>query len=676
MSATSSVSSGRAASMARRQALSQGKGALPPPSERTRSGFRDARLAATAAAPAALPVAAAPAGGAAAAPTASAASAPPAPGAMASPAAAPGATAPAIPPGTSGRFLLRQRRMQLAQGKAGLLAARAAASAGAPSTGAAVAQTAGSVAAASAAAGQVAAASARELARARRAQMAARGRGDAAPAAPSRPPRRGELSYAPKVIASPTQSGQRVTGLRIGRGPQVTGDERGVGMPVSGTQYLAEGAARPAPAKVGQMRTAGGRIVSGTLVRSRVAITGDEAAGRIAVTGESDGDPGEDVTPGRSETRVASPQFPRGATPHGATVFGLHLGRSLRGAAPAPRAALETTLKMLPITGTAVGRSSRVTGDEDGACRAITGDQYASPAAAASACGGRGGGTAPAEHLGASRRDPVTGAKVTESLSWSGQRITGPDIEHRPAVTGDEPGSCATVTGTPYQGPATAFGWCDPRQAQAMAQRQLRQPASLPVTGDVPRPDDAVTGTERGADRAVTGTPYFRAEPAAAADDGDRLTRIAQSFSVLSPQRQAQLSARRSDEPAIAGARITGSFAVGQGKVTGSVEFQFRPRQAKEEGAKRPRITGEGRTEGPSITGDAWAANPRVTGTEGAFAAERNPSERAGKPHAFASAGLFKSKGHHEEPRQIVTGMIGWTAKSAAKVTLSGGAQG
>ncbi|MCS7100511.1 MAG: hypothetical protein NZL99_02315, partial [Burkholderiaceae bacterium] len=117
------------------------------------------------------------------------------------------------------------------------------------------------------------------------------------------------------------------------------------------------------------------------------------------------------------------------------------------------------------------------------------------------------------------------------------------------------------------------------------------------------------------------------------------------------------------------------SFAVGSGKVTGNVEFLHRSRAAGAE-AKRPRITGEGRTEGPPITGDAWTANPRVTGTEGYIAAERNPSERAGKPHAFASARLFKDKGHHQEPRQIVTGMVGWTPKSAAKVTLSGGAQG
>ncbi|MCL6645745.1 MAG: hypothetical protein K6U88_12380, partial [Dehalococcoidia bacterium] len=38
------VATGRAASQARRRALSQGKAALPPPSERVRTGFREAAL--------------------------------------------------------------------------------------------------------------------------------------------------------------------------------------------------------------------------------------------------------------------------------------------------------------------------------------------------------------------------------------------------------------------------------------------------------------------------------------------------------------------------------------------------------------------------------------------------------------------------------------------------------
>jgi hypothetical protein len=606
--------SGRAASMARRKALAQGKTALPPPRERSRTGFREAALPAEA-------IAAAPVG----APAPAVASAPP------PPAPAPSQAAP--PPG--GRALLKWRRQQLARGKAGLP----------PSPP-------------QRQAGRSAAEPAREVT-----PPAATAAAAAAP--------RGELAYPAKAFASPTQRGLRVTGVRIGPGTQVTGADAGAAIPVSGTQYAAQNQAeRGAPPKIGWMRTDGGRIVSGTLVRSRVRITGDEAGEGKPITGEVDGRAEDDLTE-RGE-RSFGAQFPRRAEPHGASVFGVHLGRA--GARSRERTArpIEVTASGLPVTGTAVGRSARVTGDEDGACREITGDQYATPASHASACGGTGGGTAAPEHLGAARPDPVTGAKVVARFTWRGLRVTGPDVEHRPPVTGDEPGSCAPVTGTPYQGPATAESWCAPEQAQQMRARQMREAGTPAISGDVPRNAGGVTGTERGAERGVTGTPYYGAERGTDGD-ADALARIDRAFTVRSPQRQAQLEARGAT--AAAEPRITGSFAVGQGKVTGNVEFLHRTRLAADD-AKRPRITGEGRTEGPAITGDAWRSNPRVTGTEGFVAVERNPSERAGKPHAFASARLFKDKGHHQEPRQIVTGMVGWTPKSAAKVTLSGGAQG
>jgi hypothetical protein len=55
---------------------------------------------------------------------------------------------------------------------------------------------------------------------------------------------------------------------------------------------------------------------------------------------------------------------------------------------------------------------------------------------------------------------------------------------------------------------------------------------------------------------------------------------------------------------------------------------------------------------------------------------ERNASERAGKPQAFSGAMRFKAEANQEEPKQLVTGMFGWSSKSGAKVTLSGGAHG
>jgi len=157
------------------------------------------------------------------------------------------------------------------------------------------------------------------------------------------------------------------------------------------------------------------------------------------------------------------------------------------------------------------------------------------------------------------------------------------------------------------------------------------------------------------------------AEPVAAID---------QRFSVVSPQRKAQISASRNGVEKNNG-RVTGSFAIGQDKITGNKEFLFRPRGiANGDGrAGHAQLTGEGRTEGRRITGDAWSQHTNVTGTEGVTAAGRNPSERTGEPKSFAGSGRFKAAAKHEDPKQLVTGMF-YFSKTGAKVTLSGGAQG
>jgi len=123
---------------------------------------------------------------------------------------------------------------------------------------------------------------------------------------------------------------------------------------------------------------------------------------------------------------------------------------------------------------------------------------------------------------------------------------------------------------------------------------------------------------------------------------------------------------------------ITGSFAVGEGMVTGNNEFLYRPRSNRE--TEQREVTGEGRTDGRTITGAAaaWTTHDRVTGTEGYIAAGRNPTERGGKPHSWAGAVKFRDLATPGGPRQIqnVTGLSGWSLKAAARVTLSGGAQG
>ncbi len=525
--------------------------------------------------------------------------------------------------------------------------------------------------------------------------LSQRGRGDQPPAPPSRLPRQGTLDYAPKVTQSTTHGGQTVTGSRIGRGTQVTGDEPGAQLPVSGTQYIGASGGPPARSggpKVGLSRTVGGRIVSGTLVRSKVQVTGDERGASITITGEAEQGADDDVTPRSADGAYAASQFSRQVDPHGQSVFGTNLGKSVRSFGSRERtrsAPIESTQNGLAITGSAVGRGGRVTGDEDGVCRHVTGNQYLTPAGSQAECGGSGGGTAPATQLGAFRRDPVTGAKVSVAQTWGQQRLTGSNVEHDPRVTGDAAGSCATITGTSYQGPSTVHGWCDPDAAAAAEDRQTRRPALSLVTGDVPTPSDNVSGIGRGAAREVTGSPYFRAPaPASARGSENPIAGLDSRFSVSSPQRTAHLRARAAQETLAPqgqsgnqsspkGSPITGSFAIGDDRVTGNSEFHFRSRSAGDASAAaaRLKLTGEGRTQGTPVSGASWSEQSNVTGTEGTTAANRNPSERAGKPLTFSGARRFKTLAKHEESKQLVTGLLGWSGKTAAKVTLTGGAQ-
>ena len=661
--------------------MSQGKAALPRATERVRTGDRTAALPTptVVAAPSsqALPSNSEPVTQASTSPSR----------AIAAP------TQSFAQASQSGRALSMLRRQQLSGGKTTLNAARNA------STHTSVTVPPGSrppaaptMAAATSTArfqgsGVNGVGSGHDQARARRALMSQQGRGDKPAALPSRPARQGKLDYAPKVTASTTHGGQIVTGSRIGRGSQVTGDEPGTHLPVSGTQYIGASDGPPVRSggpKVGLARTAGGSIVSGTLVRSKVSVTGDERGGRIAITGEAEQNLDDDVTPRASDSAHVSSQFNRQVDPHGHSVFGTNLGRSANSLGSRVRTRelpIESTENGLPITGSAVGRGGRVTGDENGVCRQVTGNQYLTPASSQAECGGSGGGTAPAVQLGAARRDPVTGAKVSVAQTWGQQRLTGTHVEHNPRVSGDAAGSCSIITGTPYQGPATVHGWCDPATASTAEDRLPRRAATAAISGDVPRHSDSVTGTHRGAAREVTGSAYFRESadaPATGADEG--LAGVNARFSIASPQRTAQLRARAaqaSPDTAAASSPITGSFAIASGRVTGNAEFNFRPRGAadKEAPAARSKLTGEGREQGTRVSGWSWTEQSNVTGVDGSNAVERNPSERAGKAQAFSGARKFKTLAKREETKQLVTGLAGWSGKTAARVTLSGGAQ-
>jgi hypothetical protein len=562
--------------------------------------------------------------------------------------------------------------------------------------------------------------SGRDLARAVREERSRNGGANqpkSAPAGRVRSKARGAEDTPWKVGVSETTHGQQVTGTMVGRSASVTGDEPSTCRTITGTEYLGADIFQsfcniqpsPAPRKVGTSATSHGRSVTGTEVGRGTRVTGDEPGSCKNVTGTEYVGAGQFQSFCGTEPAPSPAKVARSESRGGKPVTGAAVGRSStvtgdepgadreltgtqyqqRGNGKAPqKAPVTSTLRGGSVTGTRVDRNTRVTGDEPGSCRIVTGDEYIGKDQYAAFCK-----TTP----------PPEAPKVGLSRSFKNRLITGTQTGRSERVTGDEPGTCKAVTGTPYAGVEQYQGYCAPDQ-QSMAtarSRRLRMTPGPSMTGQQPGINGRLTGAERGACEAVTGTPYVgsdqyaqacEAAPSGSPDfpqslDGTPWT----SFSVVSPARaahQARQSAGITGSPYEQG-HITGPFGMGEGKITGTEQFRFGPSsdqmipEAAEpaapievEGRVKPRITGEGMDSGLRITGDDWDRGERITGTEGTSAVRRNPSRRGG-PMMSAMPALQEGKRNEElvEPQSKITGSSGATERGAL-ITVSGGARG
>lgn len=471
---------------------------------------------------------------------------------------------------------------------------------------------------------------------------------------PSRP--------AEKVRVTATSHGNRVTGNEVGRSEKVTGDEPGTCKLVTGTEYVSAnqassycGVVPSTPRKVGTSHTAAGQSVSGVMVGRSEKVTGDESGSGLQLTGDQYLGM-EPPAPGRAPTKVATLHTLRGTG-----ITGTHVGRSDQvtgdepgscriitgdeyigtqqyeqfcGARPAPEPAkvgFSVTNRAQVVSGTRTGRSSNVTGDEAGTCKAVTGTPYAGLEQASDYC-------ATAQVRRVRERTPVRGSN----------RMSGIQPGIGGVMTGAERGACEDVTGTPYVG--------TDQQIQACG-------AAAVGDADFPQP---LEGTQ----------PW-------------------QQFSVQSPARAAQqVRERRGGVTGTSydqGSRITGPFDMAGGKVTGTEQFRSDRRgsqlsrgpvmapaaqvaPAQEPARPVSRVTGEGISAGLKITGDDWDRGERVTGTEGASARRRNPT-RPGGPMTAMPGAQPKRNEAVPEPVSRVTGSSGNT-HAGSLITVSGGARG
>ncbi|MBU2768849.1 transcriptional initiation protein Tat, partial [Acidithiobacillus ferrivorans] len=213
--------------------------------------------------------------------------------------------------------------------------------------------------------------SGRDAAQMRRDALCQQGRGDQPACRPSGRIRQKPAAPA-KVEQGTTLSGTPVTGTQVERSTRVTGTEPGSCRAITGTEYigieqygtLCAAIPEPAPAKVGVGRTARGQSVSGAEIGRSVKVTGDEHGSCKAVTGT------EYLSADKFESFCAT-----------------------RPALTPAKVGVAATEAGQRVSGTEVGRSARVTGDEPGSCRKLTGSQYYQPESFGSLC--RDGGSAP-----------------------------------------------------------------------------------------------------------------------------------------------------------------------------------------------------------------------------------------------------------------------------------------
>ncbi|MEW6118836.1 MAG: CsoS2 family carboxysome shell protein [Pseudomonadota bacterium] len=533
-------------------------------------------------------------------------------------------------------------------------------------------------------------------ARLRRIEQSMRGRGDAAPCRPC-----GRVRPEPaKVEIGTTLSGSTVTGNQVERTSRVTGNEAGSCRTVTGTEYvgaeqygdLCGTLPEPSPAKVGASSTSRGRRVTGTEVGRSTRVTGDEHGTCKRVTGteylaaEQVGEfcgtapepRPEKVSAGMTEKRqtvtgtdlnrkvhVTGGEHGAQRTITGTAYADAAASRNGEGNAPKKVETSHTSAGAM-VSGTRVGRSSSLTGVEQGACKRVTGTDYIASEEFVSFC----------------REVPYQSpAKVGVSRTFRGQDVSGSQVGRSGKVTGDEYGACKPVTGSSYIGAEQYAEFCASRVA-AEAINRARLGRSPALTGMQPGPDARMTGNERGECQPVSGTPYMGEDQAAEACgiapvDADQ----PRDFSVSTPARMARNSETRRITGSAYGdsGRITGPMARAVGLISGTPEFRYREEAAASIAAPAPaaaapeRITGEGRER--RITGDAWDRGDRVTGTEGRSAQRRNPTMRGDPRGNGVSARANREVERPAPSPSRITGSSG-NASTGAAITVSGGARG
>lgn len=402
-----------------------------------------------------------------------------------------------------------------------------------------------------------------------------------------------------------------VSGTKVSHSDKTTGDETGLCRAVTGTDYFssdvfAEFCQKEPPSVPRKVETSenlsGGTITASGKVGRSENVTGNERGSCRNVTGV------EYVGREQYDNFCATKPEPGSA-----------------------KVSFSQTTRGQIISGSKPARSRKVSGDEAGTCKAVTGTPYAGIEQFREFC-------QPGESNLAEVRNQRRSGNAGRDITGMQPGFAG--------LTGAGKGACRDVSGTAYIGADQFQAVCGTVPAQI-------------GEADFPQP--------------LTGAPWG-------------------AFSVLPPVHASQpvndasnnVTGMRYEQ-----GRVSGTFSLGEGKITGTEQFRFGDSKvrgavrapvatlmADAEAAKASRVTGEGMDTSMKITGNDWNRGEHVTGTEGA-SAKRNPTRR-GPVSAMSDYTAKRNEKRNEEVVRSdikVTGGCG-TSESGAPVTVSGGARG
>jgi len=217
------------------------------------------------------------------------------------------------------------------------------------------------------------------------------------------------------------------------------------------------------PPKVEQGHTLAGQPVTGTMVERSGKVTGNEPGSCRNITGTE---------------YIGGEQFDAWCTTR---------------PAPAPsKVAVSHTGGGRPVTGTMVGRSKRQTGDEAGSCRPVTGTEYLSTEHFREIC---------------KTNPPAAPRKVSVMSTRGDQTLSGSSVDRSGRVTGNEVGSCRSITGSQYYTTADFAGLCQTPTPSKVG--RMETVGGRTVTGSEVAPSPKLSGDETFGCKPVTGTDYI-----------------------------------------------------------------------------------------------------------------------------------------------------------------------